>query len=158
MLFLHSAPCAVKIGLMVRIERCQLRWFPHQTRSKAARCCGIRRMGVYTPTYWEKMPILQASLQIVVFPQTGCLAASPAHYSHKKTPVPIQCWDKSKISCGATRLDAYLHPLIAYYHMLDLVTKFPLRLVYLRSAFNSPSEVHSTKLSTPLPTNRGSLW
>ena len=84
--------------------------------------------------------------------QSGSLLAQ------KKTPVPIQCWDKSKISCGATRLDAYLHPLIAYYHMLNLVTKCPLRLVYLRPAFDSPSEVHSTKLSTPLPTNCGSLW
>ena len=58
----------------------------------------------------------------------------------KKTPIPIFCWDKSIISCGATRLDAKLsHPLIAYYHMLDLLTKSPLRLVYfLRLALRSP--------------------
>ena len=34
----------------------------------------------------------------------------------------------------------YLHPLIAYYHMLDLVTKYPLRLAYcfIRLALQSP--------------------
>ena len=63
---------------------------------------------------------------------------------YKNTPVPVICWDKSvDFSCGATRLDALLRPLCAYYHMLSLLTKFILRRAYLilgfvRFALRSP--------------------
>lgn len=63
----------------------------------------------------------------------------------QKAPVPHNindCRDKScySDSCGATRLDVKSHPLIAYRHMLLLLTEFTLRLAYssVQLALRSP--------------------
>ena len=60
----------------------------------------------------------------------------------KKLLSQSYCWDKSKLSCGATRLDViFLHPLTAYYHMPDLITESPLRLAYSYPSAHPPKPI-----------------